>query len=252
MQKAGTKLSSGEKEELLLLYKNFCTEAEKFMEKPKKKKSAKTENSKTKKMPKLLFPKPKSKKETDEMFEKRILENLLINFRIFAKKENALKWNFPRKFAEFLGGKICTQDIFNYFKNAFVFLSVSPKEREIASLLVNSSYSSFLSGANEFNGIKWFNKEMMETSLKTGEYIYSLKSSKKQKEKIKAVFENLQDSAENSEFKCENFIKPFCPKKNKKVPGIGGAAKAVGKRKFSNEVEDGTPESPTKKHAYRE
>lgn len=250
VQKAGTKLSSGEKEELLMLYKNFCTEAEKFMEKPKKKKSVKTENSKNKKAPKLLFPKPRSKKETDEIFEKRILESLLINFRIFAKKGNALKWNLPRKFAEFLGGKIGTKDIFNYFKNAFVFLSVSPKEMEVASLLVNSSYSSFLSGANEFNGIKWFNKEMMENSLKTGEYFYSLKSSKKQKEKIKAVFENLQDSAENSEFKCENFIKPFCPKKNKKVPGIGGAAKAVGKRKFSNEVEDGTPESPTAKPGH--
>ena len=150
----------------------------------------------------------------------RLKKQILILLEPLSKTGLCLNWNLHRKIAEKIEGS------YRFFEKAFIFKSAKIDELSLARLLVNSEYSRNLTGTNEFDGVKWFNKEMMENALKEAEEILLEGKSKALTEKIKKIFKNLDSAQKKSEYKCENFLKTFAPKKKK-------TAKAAKKDKTS-------------------
>ena len=136
-----------------------------------------------------------------------------------------LNWNLHRKIAEKIEGS------YRFFEKAFIFKSAKIDELSLARLLVNSEYSRNLTGTNEFDGVKWFNKEMMENALKEAEEILLEGKSKALTEKIKKIFKNLDSAQKKSEYKCENFLKTFAPKKKKTAKAAKKDKKSVKTKK---------------------
>lgn len=190
--------------------------------KNEKKKSKKT--FKAVKTPKLVLP---SKAKRPE-------ECVLILLLPLIKSRAASKWNLQRKIAEFWTGT--EFDVYPYFEKAFVILPAEPDEDALSKLFTGEQWGALLTGANTFDGIRWFNKEKMEETLEFAETVFMLKAGEKQKTKIKDVFKKLKTAAENAEYKCENFLAAV----NKKASGIGDSRK----RSNAVEAEAGKPESP--------
>lgn len=139
----------------------------------------------------------------------RLKKQILILLEPLSKTGLCLNWNLQRKIAEKIEGS------YSFFEKAFIFKSAKIDELSLARLLVDSEYSRNLTGTNEFDGVKWFNKEMMENALKEAEEILLEGKSKALTEKIKKIFKNLDSAQKKSEYKCENFLKTFAPKKKK-------------------------------------
>ena len=135
-----------------------------------------------------------------------------------AKLGYAEKWDLQRKINEFTRAskKNTIQDDM-FFKKTFTLAPVKIDAYKIAQLLADSDKSAFLAGRNTYDGVHWFNKEMMENSLKLAEKILCVGLSKSSAAKVCAIFKKLAKAAEKSGYKCEEFIKPFEPKKTKTV-----------------------------------
>ncbi|MCQ2576793.1 MAG: alpha-amylase family glycosyl hydrolase, partial [Treponema sp.] len=88
----------------------------------------------------------------------------------YADNGKAFEWNLGRKFNEYL-----KKDLRNLLQKLFMFASYAdssklPKDSKavaykLVTLLTDSKYAGYLSGANTFDNVKWFNKEMIEESL---------------------------------------------------------------------------------------
>ncbi len=145
---------------------------------------------------------------------------LRLNFKDFtqfliaplAKSGKAQKWGLERKIAEY-GNSLGIYDLYSQFHNIFIIGPCKADEYEIATLFVNSEHSFELSGANEYDGIKWFNKEKMEENLELAESLFELDFYGTLSPQTKAIFKNLAKAAAKAEYKCDLFIKPFEPKK---------------------------------------
>ena len=140
----------------------------------------------------------------------RLKNQVLILLEPLSKKNLCLEWNLQRKLSE----KISSS--FDFFETAFIFKGVKADSLSLAKLLVESRYSGKLSGANEFDGIKWFNKEKMEASLKAAVEILTAGKTKTAAAKIETLVAGLDEAQKNSEYRCENFLNFFAPKKKKK------------------------------------
>jgi len=133
----------------------------------------------------------------------------LLNLTILsplAKSGAALKWSLERKLSEYA-------DVYSFFRLAFIISPVKADAFNYAELLVNSKYSCELTGANEYDGIRWFNKEKMEASLKTATEVLTIVNTKAAAAKIKTILKKLSASSSKAEYRCDNFIKPYAPKK---------------------------------------
>lgn len=222
----GTKISADEKENLTLLlndfYKKANDEAEKEFIKKQNEKNSKKKIKKFRiiKTPKIFIPKAKTKKNEKNYFE-ILRESLLINLKPLAKRNLLLEWNFQRKIVEYAAEILHFDGLFDYFEKAFAVLSCDENEKSIAKMLVDSKYSAKFAGVNEFNGIKWFNKELMENSLEEFEKILLIKATKKQKTKVDKIFKNLKKCVSESEYKCDLLLKGISG------PAIGEAAKPL-------------------------
>jgi len=199
------------KKELAKPLADFYEKANIFAEKELKDKNEKKGTAKSKKTKKFVFkpikpgkiilpeqPKKTAKKDRPDACGLYLhIYSLLIPL---AKEGLALKWALHRKINE----KI--QDSYNYFNKAFIFASVKQDAASLAKLLCSSQYSSLLTGENEYNGIKWFNKELMELSLKLAEEVLCAGESASKKTKIKAIIKKLNNAQKKAEYKCENFL----------------------------------------------
>ena len=184
------------------------------------KKTAKTKSKsprfKAIKAPKITLAKPEKKQKrvrtarltTEEkarlaVEQKRTLtaEQLLLLVLPLARAGFAHKWSLERKLEEKLNGT------YGYFEKAFIFAAAKADKKELAELLVNSKYSQTLTGTNHFDGIKWFNKEKMEESLKIAEKVLTYGKRGENLKKIKAVFTALDKAQKTAEYRCEDFIK---------------------------------------------
>ena len=105
--------------------------------------------------------------------------------------------------------------LYSYFDNGFIVATTSLNAYEIARLLVDSGDSAVLTGANEFNGIKWFNEEMMSRALEIAEQFYIADAKKSDAKKVESVFKSLKKAQQSAEYRCENFIATFKPKVRK-------------------------------------
>ena len=136
----------------------------------------------------------------------------------------ARKWSLERKIAEFTGNTAIGDMLsFDFFRRSFMLseaklpkLTASASNEDLhllASNLAGSENSWVLLGANEFNGIKWFNKEKMESSLDLYKKILLLKASAAKKTAVEAMFKKLNAAQKKAEYKCENFVMAFESKK---------------------------------------
>ena len=105
------------------------------------------------------------------------------------------------------------------------------KAYNIVRLLTQSEYSSLLSGANSFDGVRWFNKELCESSLNIIFAMMLISAKTGSLEKITALYKTICSAKLKAAYKCELFLKPFVsvPKKtagNAKAEKLAKTAKA--------------------------
>ena len=142
----------------------------------------------------------------------------------------AMKWGLNRKFTEIIrsnayssSAKISVWEMRETLAKILVLkelekLSLTkPKDDAlvITSLLVDSKAQGLLSGANEFDGIKWFNKEKIEKSLELTLAILSM--SNQNAKDIQKVISIVVDSIASSDYKCEKLLESLKPKTAKKA-----------------------------------
>ena len=85
----------------------------------------------------------------------------------------------------------------------------------IAEKLAESKDSWVLLGANEYGGTKWFNKEKMESTLDLYKKILLMKATATKKAAAESLFKKLSAAQKKAEYKCEEFVNAFKPKKIK-------------------------------------
>ena len=148
----------------------------------------------------------------------------------FAENGLASKWNFGRKVNQFLklNQRYLMQKTLCFAANNGSEKISTPAAQKmaaykIADLLVNSKAAPALSGANTFDNIKWFNKELLEENLNLSILMMLINAKASDQENIFKLYKALTNAAAKSEYKCEEFIKPFAPAVKKGARGVGQA-----------------------------
>ena len=133
------------------------------------------------------------------------------------------RWAFERKFNEYFHSVgAATYDIRANLSKVFVLAKVADAKLitkdakkaafEIVKLLTQGKYAGLLSGANRFNDICWFNKEVSDESIALVTVIALLEATDAQTEAVLAEYADLLSAKTKAEYQCGNFIKPFVPK----------------------------------------
>ena len=86
----------------------------------------------------------------------------------------------------------------------------------ITELLVISKFRRILSGANLFDNIWWFNKEITDDSLNMIELLMFMNAKTKDEANIFKLFKNLRAIKLKATYKCELFAQAFAPQEKKK------------------------------------
>ena len=156
-----------------------------------------------------------------------------------AGMQNCLNWGYSRKLCEYIADTgIKTDGMKETFNSLFIMMQVRnmnlgvsgyiKSTYEVAKLLTYSEHSFLLTGANEYNGIRWFNKEKMDTTLWYGLASLAMYSPRIMRENIYKLYRALSGAKEKAEYKCEQFAEVFKPekpsRKTKKTAGTGNKA----------------------------
>ena len=168
----------------------------------------------------------------------------------YAETELAERWALPRKFAEYFQNVgLLTGDLrgdltklFTLAKPAQSALTEKDKQKSaftLVSPLTQGEKSFMLSGANSFNGVTWFNKELTDLSLTYEFSILALLTDSKHEEEMLKLYADVLTEKAKSEYKCEDFVKPF-------LPAEKTVKKTATKTKKSS-AEDGKAVKPAKK-----
>ena len=153
-----------------------------------------------------------------------------------AGSANCLKWGYNRKLTELLGkANISSDGMRETFKKLFVMMKIRDMNfgtsgqlkstYETACLLVESKYSWELTGANNFNGIRWFNKEKMEESLWYAFASVSMFSPRILREHIHRLYRTLFAAKEGAEYRCDKFLEAVRPAKKVRTSSKKSSAK---------------------------
>ncbi len=140
---------------------------------------------------------------------------------------NAFTWSLARKFTEYMqSAGIQIQNQRGILERSFALLqcarlatdSAKAKKSayEVLSLICESPYAYMLSGANYFDGIKWFNKEKADSALyyvAVNMLLSKAGATGASAEGALAFYQLLAKAKDKAEYKCADFIKPFAPKK---------------------------------------
>ncbi len=155
------------------------------------------------------------------------LEDLLVCYALvkeYADRGLADRWAFARKLHEYFGAAgACKCDMRHELTKLFALATVSDADSmskdlkktayQIVKLLTESPKAYILSGANRFNDVVWFNKEVCESSVINSIILALL--AEKDEEAILKEFSTLVTAMNGAEYKCAEFIKPFAPKEAK-------------------------------------
>ena len=107
----------------------------------------------------------------------------------------------------------------------------------ITELLVISKHRRFLSGANTFDNILWFNKEITDDSINLTELLMMVNAKEKDLPEVLKLFKDLRAAKLKAAYKCELFAKAYAlrqaqgPKVKKTVTKKGSSKKAPAKKK---------------------
>ena len=130
--------------------------------------------------------------------------------------------NFGRKFSQFIKAYTdIDKNLRADFTRLFLLARVSdvakistPAGRRIAAariteLLVISKHRRFLSGANTFDNIVWFNKEITDYSLNLIELLMMMNVKSADLENVLKLFKDLRAAKLKAAYKCELFAKAY-------------------------------------------
>ncbi len=168
----------------------------------------------------------------------------------------ARRWAFDRKLHEFLKeAGADTQHVWNFFSRAFALAAekqptLAGKQTEkdaaylLASRLTDGQDAWLLTEAHWFDNVKWFNKELTDSSLFLAIAIPLLTAAKAKQTKLLALYKTLAKAKDKAAYHCEAFVMPFAPKPAKKPKP---AAKAPAKKTAA--TKEKVPATKTKKPA---
>ena len=160
------------------------------------------------------------------LLEYKCASDVLCSFAMVssAGRENCLKWGYDRKLSEFLN-KTEVQDpnLRETFRKLFITMrirdmnfgasSFAKSSYETAKLLLDGPNSRLLAGTNEFNGIKWFNKERIESTMWFALAGVTMYSPRILREQIHRQYRTLSAARDASEYQCEKFLAALKPEK---------------------------------------
>ncbi len=141
-----------------------------------------------------------------------------------AGKENCIKWGYDRKLAQILEKTgIRDYGIRETYRGLFQMMKIrdlnfgatgfTKSTEEAARILVEGPDSYLLTGANEFNGVRWFNKEKMDNTLWYAFAAITMYSPRNQKEQVHRLYRTLVAARDGSEYRCDKFLEALIPEK---------------------------------------
>ena len=154
-----------------------------------------------------------------------------------AGSANCLKWGYNRKLTELLNkAGFENEEMKSTFRKLFLMMRIrdfnfgasgqAKSTYETARLLTEGEYSWELTGANNFNGIRWFNKEKMESSLWYAFAAVSMYSPRILREHIHRLYRTLVAAKEGAQYQCEKFLEAVRPVQKKRVLAKAKTSKA--------------------------
>jgi len=153
----------------------------------------------------------------------------------YAENGCAEAWNLGRKFNEYLKKAEIIKledDKRNLFKK-FLFLSsqITLNKAKTAQLLVEGKYAAALSGANKYDGVVWFNKELIENSINVLFLMKLLNAGEKKQPEFFKMYKEICAAKLKAAYKCDLFTGEFLPKKkfSKKAPAAKSKTTAKSK-----------------------
>lgn len=162
----------------------------------------------------------------DGLLEHEAAPEILCAFAMVssAGRDNCLKWAYDRKLAEILEKTgVKENNLRPILKSLFVMMRVrdfnfgassySKSTYDTARLLLEGPNSGLLVGANDYNGIRWFNKEMLESTLWYGFAAVTMYSPRILREQIYRLYRTLIAAEEGSEYQCQKFLAVLKPEK---------------------------------------
>ena len=188
-----------------------------------------------------------SKKETDTEAKTSLEDEIRTGFAenklgaeilaVFAAVSSAsdellAKWGFSRKLSDLLlrtdyaGGYYPRKDktLCGIFTRIFIcskFCRMNFGARdfvkstyEVAKILVKEENSFLLSGAHEYDGTAWFNKERLESTLWYALAANAMLTSRVLRDQIYCLYRTLKAAKDKSEYKCLNFTNAVRPVEN--------------------------------------
>ncbi len=167
-----------------------------------------------------------------------------------AGERNCLKWGYNRKLAEYLErADLKAEGLKETFANLFRLMKVRTlnfgaagfmaSAYTVAKELTYGKYSASFTGANEFNGTRWFNKERMDETLTQMLSSVTMYSPRIMRNNIYKLYKTLCTARDGAEYKCEAFVKVFEPVKKpaSKKPARKTPAKTSRTKKSAKDSE---------------
>ncbi len=193
----------------------------------------------------------------DGLIKNENSEKILCAFAMVssAGKENCLKWGYDRKLSELIAKSGVKDDgIKNTLRGLFLMMKIrdlnfgatgfAKSTEETARILVEGPDAYLLTGVNEFNGIRWFNKEKMDASLWYAYTAITMYSPRNQKEQVHRLYKTLIAAKDGAEYQCGKFIDALVTEKKT-------VSKTKRPTKKTVSSTDDTEEKPKAKKKFR-
>ncbi len=159
--------------------------------------------------------------------------------REYAKTGFAETWAFARKFNEFFQSAGAAKCDVRYELSKMFALSKAtdltligknPKEGayKLVKAVAEDDTAPLLSGANRFNDVVWFNKEVLESSI-VNAFAMAIVDSSDEKEMLK-LYSQIVLAKEDSAYKCAEFVKPFAPQEKTEAKKTASKSKKTVKK----------------------
>ena len=183
----------------------------------------------------------------DGLITQKNAAEILCTFAMISSsgKENCIRWGYDRKLAQILEkAGIRDYGIRETYRGLFQMMKIrdlnfgatgfAKSTEEAARILVEGPDSYLLTGANEFNGVRWFNKEKMEDTLWYAFAAITMYSPRNQKEQVHRLYRTLVAAKDSSEYRCDKFLEALIPIKKP------AAKKATAKKSASKKSTEKT------------
>jgi hypothetical protein len=157
--------------------------------------------------------------------QKQLIFTLFALITDIAAAGYAAPWGLDRKIPELMNNiQTATPEMNLFLKKAFVLaadkrpVTTTPEKMRlsaghIADTLVAGRQAPLLTGAHEFNAIKWFNKELSDESLFMAIALPMLRASAKKQAELLKLSKLLDKAKTDAQYQCDLFTRAFVSEK---------------------------------------